>query len=76
MMLKAEELHSEGGWQIEGESIAPEDGVNPDDSTSTRSICRNSSSLDTNRREDWHITPARGATFGGRNGDDVYVKLD
>jgi hypothetical protein len=74
MMLKADEIHAEGGWRAGGEAIAPEDAINPDDSTSTRSICRSSSSSDTNSKDDWHITPTRGATFGHANNDDIYVK--
>ncbi len=76
MMLEADELYSEGGWKARGELVAPEDGVNPDESTSTRSICRSSTSLDTDSRTDWHVTPTRGATFGGINNDEVYVKED
>ncbi len=74
MMQKADELYSEGGWKTGGSLIAPEDGVNPDDSTATRSICRSSTHQDTDSSADWHIVPTRGATFGGENSDEVYEK--
>jgi hypothetical protein len=74
VMLKADELHSEGGWKAAGELISPEDGINPDQSTSTRSICRSSSSLDTDLSADWHVTPTRGSTFGVANSDEVYIE--
>ena len=73
MMEKADELFSQGGWTASGEMIAPEDGVNPEESTSTRSICRSSSSIDTDSAADWHIVPTRGSTFGETNSDEVYI---
>ncbi len=76
VMLQADEIAAEGGWVTEGEEIAPEDGVNPDDSTSTRSICRSSSASDTNSNADWHIVPTRGSTFGEPNSDEVFVPAD
>ena len=76
VMLMADELHSEGGWKAGGELVTPEDGVNPDESTSTRSMSRSSSSLDTDSGADWHITPTRGATFGETNIDEIYVRAD
>lgn len=72
-MARADQLHEDGGWDTDYSLIAPEDGVNPEESTSTRSICRNSNSLDTNAKSDWHITPTRGSTFGSVNNDDVFV---
>lgn len=72
LMLCADELAAESGWIFEGEQIAPEDGVNPEASTATRSICRASSSVDTNSRADWHIAPTGGASFGAVNTDEVY----
>ena len=59
-------------WEFEGEMTAPEDCVNPDDSTATRSICRNSSSDDSNNKSDWHIVPTSSFTFGFVNFDDIY----
>jgi len=71
-LVRADSLMESGGWRIAGEMIAPEDGINPDDSTGTRSICRSSSSEDTDSREDWHITPTRGSTFGTVNSEERY----
>lgn len=72
-LARAEELVRDGGWHIAGERVAPEDAVNPDGSTATRSICRTSASADTDARADWHIVPTRGATFGAENRDEAYA---
>ena len=60
-------------WVHAGDHIAPEDAIDPDPSTATRSISRSSTSIDTDGRIDWHITPTSGATFGEVNTDEVYV---
>lgn len=52
--------------------LAPEDAVDPEDSTATRSISRGSDGADTDTKADWHITPTSGYTFGGPNTDEVY----
>lgn len=67
------ELEKHGQWVHLGAHIAPEDAVDPDDSTATRSICRGSDGGDTDSRADWHITPTSGSTFGEVNTDEVYV---
>lgn len=72
-MLRADQLYEDGGWQIAGTRIAPEDGINPDGSTSTRSMCRPGIFRDTDTKNDWHITPTSGATFGTSNSDEVYI---
>jgi hypothetical protein len=66
-------LEPTGEWHFSGDHIAPEDAIDPDPSTSTRSIARGSAAADTNGRSDWHITPTSGSTFGERNTDKVYV---
>lgn len=70
---RADELAEEGGWVYTGELIAPEDAVNPDDSTATRSMCRSSDSRDTDSKMDWHIVPTSTYSFGSINSDEVYV---
>ncbi len=70
---RAEELVRDGGWRAAGERVRPEDAVSPEGSSGTRSVCRGSDSADTDGREDWHIAPTRGATFGAPNSDEVYV---
>ncbi|MGD0725682.1 MAG: hypothetical protein ABSB63_08960 [Spirochaetia bacterium] len=70
---RAEELVLAGGWRPAGARVSPEDAVNPEGSTGTRSICRSSSSADTDSAEDWHIVPTRKATFGAENSDEVYA---
>lgn len=72
VLVRAEELARDGGWKAAGALVAPEDGIDPDDSTATRSICRPAASLDTDTRADWHIVPTRGWTFGAENSDEEY----
>jgi hypothetical protein len=72
MLAQAEELVRDGGWKAAGSRVMPEDGVNPEGSTATRSLCRSSASADTDTADDWHIVPSRKATFGGENCDDAW----
>jgi hypothetical protein len=72
-LARAEELVLSGGWVAAEESIRPEDGVNPEGTSGTRSLSRSSASTDTGSAADWHVTPLRGATFGEVNVDEVYV---
>ena len=72
VLERAEELVREGGWQITGEMVTPEDAVNPEKSTSTRSICREGTSTDTDSKDDWHIVPTRGSSFGKTNSNERY----
>jgi len=71
-MNKADRLIELDGWNSEYDLIAPEDAINPEDSTATRSMCRESLYSDTNYHTDWHIVPTSTATFGEINSDDVY----
>jgi hypothetical protein len=73
MLERAEELARDGGWRIAGALVAPEDGLDPEGSTATRSICRSSTSADTDGRGDWHVVPTRGWTFGADNCDEEYA---
>jgi hypothetical protein len=73
VLERAEELARDGGWRTAGALVAPEDGIDPDGSTATRSICRSSASLDTDTKADWHIVPTRGWTFGAENSDEEYA---
>ncbi|MDC7228291.1 MAG: Ig-like domain-containing protein [Spirochaetales bacterium] len=74
MLDKAVQITTEGGWTGSGDngSPIPEDGLNPDDSTATRSMCRLSEPEDTDSSADWHIVPTSGSTFGSLNTDAVY----
>ena len=67
-----EDVVARGGWKIAGEFVVPDDGVNPSDSTATRSINRDRNATDTDTREDWHIVPTRGATPGTANSEERY----
>jgi hypothetical protein len=80
---RARELAVDGGWLIAGEQVRPEDAVNPEGSTGTRSMCRSPGSaeaagctgaaVDTDTAADWHIVPTLGFTFGEENSDEIYV---
>ncbi len=72
-LARAEELALEGGWVAAQDQIRPEDAVNPEGSTATRSLCRGSDSRDSGTAADWHIVPTRGFTFGTVNSDERYV---
>jgi hypothetical protein len=72
VMEWALELYEDGGWQSSEAMIRPEDGVNPQTSTSTRSICRNRDATDTDSLHDWHIVPTRMSSFGEENCEDLY----
>ena len=72
VLERAEEVWENGGWISSDSEISPEDATNPDGSTTTRSICRDSNSTDTDTKSDWHIVPTRGSTFGTENIDDVH----
>lgn len=73
VMERADELVEEGGWKYTGEQVAPEDAIDPEDSTATRSMCRSSKSTDSDTSSDWHIVPTSTYSFGTVNSDDVYV---
>jgi hypothetical protein len=72
MLAQSEELLRDGGWKAAGSRILPEDGVSPEGSTATRSLCRGSASADTDTADDWHIVPSRMSSFGAENSDEVY----
>jgi hypothetical protein len=72
-LARAEELVREGGWIAAEKEVRPEDAVNPENSTATRSLCRSSDSRDSDTAADWHVTPTRGSTFGMVNNDERYV---
>lgn len=71
MLSRVDYLDERGAWK--GASpLVPEDAVNPEPSTGTRSMCRRSSGEDSNRREDWHVVPTRGLSPGSRNTDEKH----
>jgi hypothetical protein len=71
---QADDLVRSGAWIKAGEEAVPEDAVNPEDSTATRSICRTSDSLDTNGKGDFHIVPTKKSSFGRDNTDEVFIR--
>ncbi len=72
VLLRNEEIVAAGEWEIEGEEIIPEDAIDPEDSSATRSINRTPGAPDTNSPADWHIVPSSGATFGYENSVERY----
>ncbi len=73
-MLQAEEIAEAEGWVIDGDEITPEDCISSADSTATRSICRSSTSADTDSKGDWHTVPTSKFSFGKENSDEIYIK--
>jgi hypothetical protein len=70
---RADQLIEQGEWVKEGLLVAPEDAVDPEDSTATRSMCRTPGAEDTDSTADWHIVPTSGSSFGEPNTTEVYV---
>lgn len=72
VLFRNEEIVGAGNWVIQGKEIIPEDTINPEDSSATRSINRTPGAPDTNSPADWHIVPSGGATFGYENSVERY----
>lgn len=68
-----EELSFMQIWKNPDGFIRPEDAVQSNGTTGTRSICRNSISEDTDSKEDWHIVPTGEKSFGEANSENVYI---
>lgn len=71
-MDRADQLWLADGWTAAGRLIAPEDAVNPDDSTATRSMCRAPGAADTDCAADWYIVDTRECSFGTENSTVLY----
>lgn len=63
-------LEESGHWA--SLPATPESAVDSTYSTATRSFCRVEGEADTDGREDWHIVPTRGASFGEKNSEEIY----
>lgn len=72
ILLRNEEIVQAKEWTIQGEVIIPEDAVDPEDSSATRSINRTPGAGDSDGASDWHIVPSGGATFGYENSLERY----
>lgn len=78
-LAMVDRVAADGGWLPAGARgadavlLRPEDAVDPEDSTATRSISRGTDGADTDTAADWHITPTSGYSFGAPNTDEVYV---
>lgn len=60
-----------GAW-LASDPPRPEDCARSTGTTSTRTICRSSSSADSGTGNDWHVVPTMGSTLGAVNPDAVY----
>jgi hypothetical protein len=60
-----------GAWNASAPP-RPEDCARSTGTTSTRTICRSSSSADSDSGSDWHVVPTKGSTLGSTNSDEVY----
>lgn len=72
-MEKADQLWLQGGWEIAGRLPAPEDAVNPDDSTATRSMGRLPGAADSDSSADWQIVDTGESSFGYENSTLLYT---
>lgn len=68
-----EEVVALGGWTIRGDYVVPDDGIDPDGHTATRSINRYNDGRNTNSREDWYIVNTGRASPGRPNSEELYV---
>jgi hypothetical protein len=66
----AQELEQSGYWKPHPNT--PETGIDSSDTTATRSFCRTEGEDDTDSKDDWHIVPTRGASFGLPNTEATY----
>lgn len=69
---KVEKLVESGHWKPATQTIDARCGIDSTYSTATRSICRTPGGVDTDGKEDWHVTPTRGATLGAANTKEQY----
>ncbi len=81
---RVELLNEQLGWKPQSRDdnrtqsdmplLRPEDAVNPEDSTATRSICRRDPVQcgDSDTKDDWYIVPTRSASFGAPNCTEEY----
>ena len=69
----AADMYESGDWLFSSEEISPREAVRSDYTTATRSLCRSSSSEDSDRSADWHTVPTGGKSFGEMNSDEVYI---
>jgi hypothetical protein len=71
----ADLLFKQGAWKsAEGKIGGPVHALNSDDTTPTRTVCRNETAGDTNTAADWYVTVNSGATPGRENNPNRYVK--
>ena len=72
LLEQAKELVDCDGWNTKDGEIRPEDAINPDKSTATRSMGRIPGQSDMNVKTDWIIVDTREASFGYKNSIKAY----
>ena len=65
-------LAAQEAWKL-SDPPSPGDLVSSRGVTSTRTLCRDSASSDTDSPADWHIVPTKGQSFGSANSDERYA---
>lgn len=73
MLELVDQVGEQGLWLGEESILRPEDAVDPEPSTATRSMFRMPGAEDTKRKGDWYIAPTSGSSFGEENGSEVYT---
>ena len=68
-----ETVSAAGAWQVAGSIVVPDDGVDPETSTSTRSINREPGAPDTDAAADWYVGPTSSASPGVENTFERYL---
>ena len=72
VMARVDEIVAAGGWVGAGDLLTPEETVYSGYTTSTRSMGRSSTSIDSDSADDWHTVPTSGSTFGEANSDEKH----
>jgi len=62
-----EEVVALGGWSVRGDYVVPDDGIDPDGHTATRSINRYNDGRNTDSPADWYIVATSEASPGQQN---------
>ncbi len=73
LLDRAEKLVASQAWKSREGAIAVEDAAVSTGLTSTRSLCRDASSTDSNQATDWHIVPSSQASLGVPNSEERYT---
>lgn len=73
LLQKVMRIVESGYWKSSTQTLDADCGIDSTYSTATRSICRTPDGQDTDSKDDWHVVPTRGATFGSENTKEKYL---